>query len=154
MHKDSIHKVTIIIRASNKMSLIYGYLIDWSNRYDWSIHFHNRIGHRPHHKNKHIILYCILYMTKEQNIASYGDNSWLLRSVQPVLKCCGSRLLLIAHLYVSCSAGTATAFRQQLLHFSVCYCVFIFIMARPRTKHSRAVATYSLHMTWTAGIDT
>jgi len=28
MHKVSIHKVTIIIQAGNKMSLIYGYLID------------------------------------------------------------------------------------------------------------------------------
>ena len=29
MHKDSIHKVTIIIWAGNKMSFIYGYSIDW-----------------------------------------------------------------------------------------------------------------------------
>jgi len=28
MHKDSIHKVKIIIWAGNKMLLIYGYLID------------------------------------------------------------------------------------------------------------------------------
>jgi len=28
MDKDSVHKVTIKIRAGNKMSLIYGYLID------------------------------------------------------------------------------------------------------------------------------
>jgi len=29
MHKDSVHNVTIIIQAGNKMALIYGYLIDW-----------------------------------------------------------------------------------------------------------------------------
>ena len=34
MHKDSIYKVTIIIRAGNKMALIHGYLIDWL---DWLI---------------------------------------------------------------------------------------------------------------------
>jgi hypothetical protein len=70
MHKVSIHKVTIIIQAGNKMSLIYGYLIDWFNWYDWLIHFHNCIWYGPHHKNIHIILYCIY-------IASYGDNSLL-----------------------------------------------------------------------------
>jgi len=51
MHKDSIYKVTIIIQAGNKMSLIlvYGYLIDWFNLYDWSIHFHNCIWYGPRH---------------------------------------------------------------------------------------------------------
>jgi hypothetical protein len=130
-------------------------MIDWFNQYDWSIHFHNCIGYRPRHKNIHFILCCILYMIKEQNTASYGDNSRMLCSVHPALKYCGSsRLLLTAHLYVYCSAGTATALPWQLLHFSVCYCVFTFTMARPRPKHSRVVATYSLHMTWSAGTDT
>ena len=109
MHKDSIRKITIIIQAGSKMPLIYGYSIDWFNWHDWSIHFHNCIGYRPHHKNIHIILYCTLYMIKEQNIASYGDNSRLLRSVHPVLKYCGSRLHFIAaqvqplHILDSCS---------------------------------------------------
>jgi len=64
MHKNSIHKVTIIIQAGNKMSFIYR-LFDWFNWYDWSIHFHIFIGYRPHYKHIHIILYCILYMIKE-----------------------------------------------------------------------------------------
>jgi hypothetical protein len=68
MHKDTTHKVTIIIRAGNKMSLMYGYLIDWFNCYDWSIHFHNCIWYGPRHKIKHIILNCIY-------IAAYGDSS-------------------------------------------------------------------------------
>jgi hypothetical protein len=28
VHKDSVHKVTIVIKAGNKMSLMYGYLSD------------------------------------------------------------------------------------------------------------------------------
>jgi hypothetical protein len=39
IHKNSVHKVTIIIPAGNKISLIYRLLIDWFNWYDWSIHF-------------------------------------------------------------------------------------------------------------------
>ena len=85
-------------------------------------------------------------MIKEQNIASSGDNSRLLCYVHPVLKYCGSRLLLTANVYAYCNAGTATAFSGQLLHFGICHCVFIFIMARPRPKHSKVVAFYSLHI--------
>jgi len=37
LHKNSIHKLTIII-------WYISYMIDWFNWYDWSIHFHNCIG--------------------------------------------------------------------------------------------------------------
>jgi len=78
VHKASFLKVTFIIQATNKMALIYGYLIDWFHWYDWLIHFHSCVGYRLRHKNIHIILYCILYMIKEDNMASNGDNSRLL----------------------------------------------------------------------------
>jgi hypothetical protein len=74
MHKDSIHKVTIIIGAGNKMTLICGYLIDLIDMIGRSIStiaFDMDLFIEIYT----IILYCILYMIREQNIVSYGDYS-------------------------------------------------------------------------------
>ena len=68
MHIDSIYKVTIIIRAGNKMALIYVYLIDWL--IDWFYIIHRSISTIAFDtdlvtKNRQIILHCILYMIRE-----------------------------------------------------------------------------------------
>ena len=136
------------------MSLIHGYLIDWFNWYDWSNHFHSCIGYGPRHKNIHIILYCILYVIKEENTTSYGDKL----SIAPL---CPPRWNIVAPDCFLLPIYMFIAMQVQPLHIldsccilSVCYGVFIFIMARPRPKHSWVVANCSLHMTWSAGIDT